>query len=132
MKPAAEKKIVSFEIVTLKETGMRGSSEYEITREGDAAKVSFYVYRYGSGKEERVLCESRIAGVDEILTLLNGCGVLSWDGFDGPHPKHVLDGTMFRFSAVLNGGVKISACGSENFPKNYRVFTDGLYGLTRR
>jgi hypothetical protein len=36
---------------------------------------------------------------------------------------------MFDFSATVNGGVEISARGSQNFPRHYRDFTDGLYGF---
>ena len=36
------KKIESFTIVTLRETGMRGSTEYEIVMKDDKAEVSFY------------------------------------------------------------------------------------------
>ena len=65
----------------------------------------------------------------QALQLLNDCRLLAWDGFYGPHPKHVLDGTMFRLTATVNGDQTIRANGSQNFPKHYRDFTDGLYAL---
>ena len=64
-----------------------------------------------------------------MLDLLNKCSLLSWDGFHGKHPKGVKDGIMFSLQAVLNGGKTIKAEGSENFPRHYRDFTDGLYSL---
>ena len=36
---------------------------------------------------------------------------------------------MFSLNAVVNGGKIIRAEGSQNFPKHYRNFTDGLYEM---
>ena len=52
--------------------------------------------------------------------------MLSWDGFRGEHPKGVLDGTMFRMEATVNGGRRIRADGSQNFPKGYRELDAGI------
>ncbi len=123
-------KIASFGTVTLRETA-RGSVEYEITARGDEAEITRYVIRYSDGKEQRVPEERAMCPAEKALTLLNECALLSWDGFDGPHPEGVLDGIMFRLEAIVNGGRKVRASGSECFPEGYRVFTRGLYELLR-
>ena len=123
------KTVSSFESVTLRENGMRGSWEYEILPKGEGAQVSRYDYRYTEGQECRVLIRQAVCGADRILRLLNGCAVLSWNGFHGAHPRGVLDGIAFSFSALLNGDTPVKAEGSQNFPRRYREFTDGLYQI---
>ena len=127
--PAEE--ITSFENVTLRESGMRGASYVELRAKGDEAEITRYRLRYSGGKEERVPELQAVCGAERVLRLLNECELLSWDGFDGPHPKNVLDGIMFTLEAAVNGGRRITARGSANFPRHYRVFTDGLYSLLR-
>ena len=122
-------KIISFEIVTLRESGMRGAHEYEILPTGRGAAVSLYGMRYENGEETRVLDSRAECEKETVIDLLNGCRVVSWDGFDGPHPRGVLDGIIFSFEAVVNDGRRIKARGSQNFPRRYRDFTDGLYGI---
>ena len=129
-KPGSSR-IDSFESVLLRTSGMRGSTEYEVLKRDGKAVVSQYGIRYKNGKDERVLEERAACSEARMLELLNACRLLSWDGFDGKHPKGVLDGTMFRLRASVNGGTKISAQGSENFPKHYRDFTGGLYEILR-
>lgn len=126
--PSAEQ-IETFSSVLLRLSGMRGSQEYEILPKGDRAEVSYYMIRYRDGDDKRDLAERATCGADEFLQLLNSCGILSWDGFRGAHPKDVLDGTMFRFEAVVNGGRTVRAGGSENFPPSFRDFTGGLYRI---
>ena len=36
---------------------------------------------------------------------------------------------MFSFTATVNGGRRLNADGSNNFPKHYRDFTDVLYRM---
>lgn len=119
--------VTSFEIITLTESGMRGSWEKEILYKDGCAELSVYFIRYTDGKDERVLEKRVSVPVDAVLKLLNECGIPSWDGFHGKHPYGVLDGIMFRFTAKVNDGLEIHADGSQNFPKQYRDFTDGLY-----
>ena len=71
-----------------------------------------------------------MCSTDTVLELLNKCRILSWDGFNGPHPKNVKDGIMFTLKATVNEGKKIYATGSQNFPKHYRDFRDGLNALS--
>lgn len=122
-------RIENFEVVTLRVSTMRNVSEYEMLMKDGKAEVSCYSIRFTQSKDERVL-EKRVS-VDEAeaLKLLNDCGVLSWDGFHGAHPRGVTDGTMFNLHATVNGGKKIYATGSQNFPRHYRDLTDGLYDL---
>ena len=67
-----------------------------------------------------------------MLKLLNDCGISTWNGFHGKHPRGVKDGTMFNFKAKINGDTEITADGSQNFPKHYRDLTDGLYKLLHK
>ena len=124
-------KIVSFDIVTLHTSGMRHITDYEIVMKDGKAEVSMYAVRYREGKDERVPEEQAVCSEERILKLLNDSRIYSWDGFHGSHPKGVLDGTMFRFEAKVNGCMSIKADGSQNFPKGYRDFTDGLYSILR-
>lgn len=122
-------RIDSFEVVTLHTSGMRHVSEHEIVMKDGAAEVSLYGIGHGY---ERILQKRAVCSKEEALKLLNDCRITSWDGFHGKHPKGVLDGTMFRFKATVNGGVTISADGSQNFPRHYRDFTDGLYEILNK
>lgn len=124
-----DSEIVSFEIVTLRTSGMRYTGETEIVMKDGNAEISQYGIRYAQGEDRRVLELRTVCDKQKMLNLLNECKLLSWNGFNGPHPKGVLDGTMFTLRAIVNGGQKIHASGSENFPKRYRDFTNGLYTL---
>ena len=121
--------ISSFEIVTLRISGMRFTAEYEIIPQGEKAEISQYRIRYSKPEQERILEKRAVIGADEALRLLNDCALLSWNGFHGAHPRGVRDGIMFSLKATVNGGVTLRAEGSENFPKRYRDFTDGLNDL---
>ena len=124
--------ITDFEIITLRTSGMRNTTEQEIVRKDAVAEVSEYYFRcVKDGGRERVLERRTEVSIEEILSLLNDCKILSWDGFVGKHPKGVLDGTQFTLSATVNEDVKIYAHGSQNFPKTYRQFTDGLYEIMK-
>ena len=122
-------KIKSFETVTLHTSGMRHVTDYEIVMNGDEAEVSQYAVGYRDGEKVRQLEKRAVCDRETVLQLLNGCCVLSWNGFHGRHPRGVRDGTMFTFRATVNGGEKISADGSQNFPKHFRDFTKGLYEI---
>ena len=132
MENTENKEIVSFETITLRESGMRYTVEYEFKQDGGHAEITEYGIRYiQGGGDERVPNRRAVCDTAKVLILLNRCDVLSWNGFNGPHPKDVLDGIMFSLSASVNGGVKIYARGSENFPEHYREFKDGLYELLK-
>ncbi len=124
--PFIRQKITSFELVTLRTSGMRGETEYEILMQGDEVEIVQYGLRYADGKDERVVERRAVCRWESMLKLLNDCNVLAWDGFHGAHPKGVLDGTMFSLTAVVNDGQRIRAEGSENFPPHYREFMSAL------
>lgn len=123
----AIKEITSFESLNLRLSGMRITEEYEIIADGDKAEISYYHMNYGSGKEERVLQKSAVCDTKEVIDILNECNAGKWNGFHGKHPKGVLDGTMFTLTASVNGGTRLYADGSENFPKNFRTLEEWLY-----
>ena len=125
----AAKKIESFEIVTLRLSGMRFTTEYEIVMKDKDAEVVEFAIRYDKGKDQRVPQRQTVCSADRILKLLNDCELISWDGFHGQHPKGVKDGIMFSLKATVNGDRKIQAEGSENFPKHFRELRDGLHAI---
>jgi len=122
-------KIYSIQSLTLRTSGMRFTTEQEIVVKDGKAEISQYGIRYERGEDVRVLEKRAECDADVVLKLCSDCGLLSWDGFNGPHPDDVLDGIMFRLTATVNDGKKIYASGSENFPHRYREFTEGLYRL---
>lgn len=107
-------KIESFETVTLRISGMRGTTDYEIVMKGDAAQVTEYRIRYDmDGK--RVPERQATCSADTVLKLLNDCELTVWDGFHGKHPSGVKDGIMFSLQATVNNGRTIKAEGYGNF-----------------
>ena len=108
---------------------MRFTSEHELIMRENDVEVSLYSIRYSQNGDERVLIKRAVISKEAALKLLNDCKVMSWDGFSGAHPRWVKDGIMFRLDAVVNDGATIKASGSQNFPKRYREFTDGLHNI---
>ena len=124
----AKKTISDISYLTLRISGMRLTEEFEIAasgREDGAAVISRYEIIYGGGAEERRLSAAAGLPLPDVISMLNECRVLEWDGFFGPHPRTVTDGEMFVMEASVNGGRRITASGSQNFPK-------GFYDLRRR
>ena len=121
--------IDSFEIITLHESGMRYVVEYEFIMKEEGVEISQYGIRFAKDQERRILEKRVVCSKDDVIKVLNDCGMRSWDGFHGPHPKGVKDGIMFRLKATVNEGESIYAEGSQNFPKHYRDFRDWLYTM---
>ena len=113
------RKLESFDVATLHLSGMRFICDYEITREGETAVLIRYDHRFGPEGEQRVPRVRAERPFAEALEVFNRCGVLEWDGFNGPHPRGVLDGTMFRFTLVSEGREIVTASGSQNFPRHF-------------
>ncbi len=105
--------------LNLRLSGMRVTEEYELLCDGETTQLSYYQMFYGDGTEQRRLMGSAAVDTATVLQKLNEYGVSGWDGFHGAHPKGVRDGTMFRLEAVVNGGARITADGSENFPQHF-------------
>ncbi len=122
-------RIKSFETVTLRKSGMRHVTDYEIVMRGTRAEVSQYEIGYKDGEEVRRLIKRAECAEGRALKLMNRCRVLSWDGFYGKRPKGIKDGTDFVFKAVVNGKEEIYARGSQRFPLHFGDFTDGLYQI---
>ena len=123
------KRIASIEIVTLRQSGMRHTTEHEIIIKNGQAEVSKYEIFFGEEEDKRELTARAVCEENRVLKLVNDCRLLSWDGFHGKHPRGVKDGTMFTLTAFVNGGRRIYASGSQNFPRRYSDFTDGLYRI---
>jgi len=119
-------KIKSFETVTLYTCGMRHVSEHEIVSKDGKAEVSLYAVEHSGGEKKLRLIKRAVCDEAAALKILNDCRLLSWDGFYGSHPKGVLDGTMFRMNAKVNGGREIYASGSQNFPRHFWDLSDWL------
>lgn len=121
--------IESFEIVAFHTSGMHHATDYELVMKDGKAEVSQYAVGYRDGEKERRLEKRAVCEEADVVKLLNECRLLSWNGFSGPHPKGVRDGKMFTLRAVVNGGKEIRASGSQNFPRHYMNFTNGLYQI---
>ena len=125
-KAAAIKEITQFESLTVRFSGMRLTSEYEIVSDGDTSEISLYYFNYADGSEKRVLEKNVTCGTQEVIDILNECNAGRWNGFHGKHPRGVLDGTVFSLTASVNGGQQLKADGSQNFPKHFRDFEQWL------
>ena len=120
------KTIASIETMTLTLQGMRGASVYKIANDGGKAELTRFRKVYSKGEDFLELEASASCDTKDLIELMNNCGVFRWDGFHGKHPKNVMDGIMFNFTATVNAGQNIHADGSENFPKGYRDFVREL------
>ena len=105
---------------------MRFSNEYEIINKGEKTEISLYLRKYLNGEEKWILDEKTETETESFVAFLNSVNFVSWNGFNGKHPKNVLDGTMFRMTAKISGENFINAEGSENFPKGYKAFVKEL------
>ncbi len=104
--------ITSFSEIRLKVSGMRLTEVYEILCCGDDAEVSQYWLSYKNHEDNYNLQKHVTVPAADVIDVLNQCG-----------------STMFSFTATVNGGRRLNADGSNNFPKHYRDFTDVLYRM---
>ena len=125
------KSVSDIEYLNLHLSGMRVSEGYEIETAENRAKISYYVFTYKNGKEEKVIKKRTACETQALIDMLNEVEFVKWNGFHGDHPKGVLDGTMFRLTATLNGGQKLNAEGSQNFPKHFRRLQQWLYDVLK-
>ena len=125
------KSVSDIENLTLHLSGMRISEEYEIQANGDKATISYYTFSYANGTEEKVLKKRTACETQAVIDALNKVDFVKWNGFEGAHPKGVTDGTMFRLTATINGGQKLTAAGSQNFPKHFYELEQWLYEMLK-
>ncbi len=123
-------KVESFETFNLRISAMRHAHLFEAVCEGPEVYITVY-NPYASKDDERYLVCKTKRDTGSFIDLLNECELMRWDGFQGKHPLGVKDGTMFSMDAVVNGGRRISADGSENFPKGYKMLEKALYDILR-
>ncbi|MBQ7503673.1 hypothetical protein IJT93_13350 [bacterium] len=124
-------KVTDFEYIKLRESGMRFQNEYELNCKGPKTEILCYTIFYCSGEDGRRLEGSASCDTETVINMLNEYGFIKWDGFNGPHPKWVKDGVMFRMEASVNGGRVIKASGSQNFPKHYHEFMQWINDKVR-
>lgn len=122
----SQKLITSVEEMSLTLRTMGGGCVYQFTDEGDATELRYYREVYSGEETVLVLENSVVCDKQVMIALLNACNIMRWDSFHGKHPKNVTDGTMFVFTAMVNGGKTIYADGSANFPKGYHEFVKAL------
>ena len=123
--------VEDIEGLTLRLSGMRITEEYELTANGDEAELSYYTIAFKDGEEKRVLKKKTVCDTKAVIDALNRFGFAEWNGFSGKHPKGVLDGTMFSLTATLNGGQRLTASGSQNFPEHFHEFERWLYDMLK-
>ena len=121
------KTITDIEYLNLRLSGMRVTEEYEFTSAENNIEIAYYNMSYANGSEERIPIKRTICEKKTVIDALNGFDFIKWNGFHGNHPRGVLDGTMFKLTAVYNGGERLQADGSQNFPKHFNEFRMCLY-----
>lgn len=112
--------IETVESMTITQQGMRGTYVYEIEVEKDRTVLNLFSEVFRDGADVRKLKKSAVVDTATFVALMNSCKAYKWNGFHGEHPKNVLDGIMFQFTASVNGGKSIRADGSANFPDGYK------------
>lgn len=127
----SKENITDFIKIELTMNGMRGSEIYELICEGESTNAALYWLRYTQDGDERVPAGSAQVKTAEMINLLNECGIIKWDKFSGANPPGVMDGVQFDFTAEVNGGRKLRASGSNNFPKHFHDFTNALNDMLR-
>ncbi|MBQ2943547.1 MAG: hypothetical protein IJD93_02455 [Ruminococcus sp.] len=118
-----KKVITSVESMTLSfQSYHEGRTVYELTQENGKTELRYYGDVY---TEEGFVLEpqkSVVVDTNEFIELMNSCGVLKWDGFNGKYPHNVSDAGSFSFEATVNGGQTINAHGYIKKPKGYSEF----------
>lgn len=125
------RKVLSLKILTVHISAMRYVVEYEIIDKEGSAEISLYDIRFRKEEDRRELRKRVECGIEEMIDLMNNCGFMKWDGFNGPNPKGILDGKMFTLKAEVNNGESVYATGSNNYPKNFWKFMDRIDELLR-
>lgn len=125
------KSVTDMETISLRLSGMRVIEEYELTAHGTRTEISYYTVSFTNGGEEKTLRKRTACDTQTVIDALNSFEFVKWNGFSGKHPRGVLDGTMFTLTATINGGQKLNASGSQNFPKHFHEFEQWLYEVLK-
>lgn len=130
---------LDFESFKLIQNGTTAQSTvYEGQKTDTGVHLEYYIYdEYWdnsiSGYTENRFTIREIDGDEtlykEISALFGKCRVDKWSGFHGENPPGTLDGSSMRFEAILSNGAKVNASGTNNFPKNYRAFSNSIHDL---
>ncbi len=99
--------------LSLSRGGYRVPKFFEIEFDGLAYNLT--VDRYDYAKHHKLKPEA----MDKIREVLFNYDVPSWNGFD-KNDRFALDGEDFSLYITFSNGSRISAKGSNKFPKNYR------------
>lgn len=130
------KKLIINEKISEEEIRSAKSINMEFLAYGEMIPFS---YKFSINEESATLeilnnwgeVEKSVNLTSEDVTILKDALIVGkvnkWDGFNGEDPG-VLDGEMFSFKVVIDG-VKISASGSNNFPKGYFDFKNKLHEI---
>lgn len=122
---------MDFQFISLTENNCSAIEEvFEIEKTESGVKLS-KIYLNISNDERQVVRE--INGDKTLLRniqeKLGDYGVEKWDGFHGANPPDILDGSSMSFNCTMSDGRKLSASGSNNFPKNYGAVRSYFYDL---
>lgn len=130
---------MEFESFSLSESGTTAETHvYEGYKTADGVHLEYYISQSIWDNSISGYTETRITvrSVDgnealyqTLCTLFGDCKIDKWANFKGSNPPNVLDGSSMSFQAVLADGTKITADGTNNFPKNFRAFSNELHKL---
>ena len=123
----AKEAVVSFSRITIEFSGMSHFYEVEAVCTGSVTEVSRYGRHWGD--DARYLEGKGECDTGEFVALLNGCDLVGWDGFNGEHPPGLMDGSMFRLEAVVNGDHRITAGGSGIVPGGISRLEDEFHRI---
>jgi len=122
------KKVDSFKSFTLSISRMSSSHAYEAVCEGSMVTIRVCNRNFPEADERYLMGEFQ-HDTESFIKLLNDCRLMKWDDFLGTHSRRVMNGTSFVMLAVVNDGKRISAAGSQNFPKGYHELERSLYQM---
>ena len=97
---------------------------------GEEASLASYTESCGGCSGDKLMINER-RGKElkaRLLEIIEKADLLAWNGFNGTD-SNWLDGTTMHFNAQLSNGDRISAYGSNSFPKTYWSFVKELRNL---
>ena len=103
----------SIETFSMSRGGYRVPKFFEIVHDGSI--YTLQIDRY----EDAVYHTLTPEAMDKVRSIIFKYDIMSWDGFD-KNDRFALDGEDFYLYISFSDGSRISARGSNKFPKNYR------------